>query len=335
MTVATLREAGDELVRESLQRALAETAALAPIAELRRTRFAYETSAAIDRLDVWLEDGERLALVVKDVGPGGLTDVAADAKPAFTLNPAREIEVYRSLLSPAGLSAPHYYGAAVDPRIGRAWLFLELVEGEVLTDVGDLSIWQAAVTWAARLDGAVDGAPAGLAHLLLGRDERWHAHWIDAAAAATESTDEQELATRLRQARATLLARIAALPRGFLHGELYPSNVLVGGGSEDGPRIAPVDWELAGMGPFALDLAALVSGWSRDDREAMCETFHQSLPRGRRETLSLTELSQAVDLCELSLALQWIGWSPDWVPPADHRRDWPREAGRLLGELGL
>lgn len=320
---AALRQSDDDAVRAALEQALAETrGAPAPVAELSRRPFAYETSFAIDELDVRLADGERLALVVKDVGEAGLSAEAAATKPAHTLDPGREIAVYRDLLSPAALSTPRFHGATIDPGKGRWWLFLERVEGEVLTDVGELDVWCEAAAWAARLDRAVDGDADALLH----RDAGWHGRWIDAAIAAL---DDDALAARLGANRSLLLERLDALPRAFVHGELYPANVLVARG--EGPtRIAPVDWELAGTGPYALDLAALVSGWNREDREAMCRSFHQSLPPGAP---SFEGLLAAVELCELSLALQWIGWAPGWVPPEAQRRDWAGEASRLLGAV--
>ena len=317
---AALRQSDDDAVRAALEQALAETrGAPAPVAELSRRPFAYETSFAIDELDVWLADGERLALVVKDVGEAGLSAEAAATKPAHTLDPGREIAVYRDLLSPAALSTPRFHGATIGPGKQRWWLFLERVEGEVLTDVGELEVWCEAAAWAAGLDRAVDGD----ADTLLHRDAGWHGRWIDTAIAAL---GDGALAARLGANRSQLVERLDALPRAFVHGELYPANVLVARGA--GPtRVSPVDWELAGSGPYALDLAALVSGWNREDREAMCRSFHQSLPAGAP---SFEGLLAAVDLCELSLALQWIGWAPGWVPPEAQRRDWAGEASRLL-----
>ncbi|HKO38097.1 MAG TPA: aminoglycoside phosphotransferase family protein [Solirubrobacterales bacterium] len=320
-----LRQSPDAAVRAALERALSEIrGAPSPIAELIRRPFAYETSFAIDELDVRLGDGERLALLVKDVGAAGLTAEAAATKPAHTLDPGREISVYRDLLGPAGLSTPRFHGAAVEPERERWWLFLERVEGEVLTDVGELSVWCEAAGWAGRLDRAVDGGGSGSA--LLERGSEWHERWLDAAIAAL---GDDPLAGRLGAARSRLLERLDALPRAFVHGELYPANVLAARG-EGRARIAPVDWELAGSGPYALDLAALVSGWGREDREAMCRRFHQALLPGAP---TFEELLAAVELCELFLALQWIGWAPGWVPPEAQRRDWPAEAARLLGAV--
>jgi len=317
---AALRQSDDDAVRAALEHALAETrAAPAPVAEISRRPFAYETSFAIDELDVRLADGERLALVVKDVGEAGLSAEAAAIKPAHTLDPGREIAVYRDLLSSATLSTPRFHGATIDPENERWWLFLERIEGEVLTDVGELEVWCEAAAWAGRLNRAVDGN----ADTLLHRDADWHGRWIDAALAAV---DDAALAERLGANRSLLVEQLDALPRAFVHGELYPANVLVARG--EGPaRIAPVDWELAGTGPYPLDLAALVSGWNREDREAMCRSFHQSLPA---DAPSFEGLLAAVELCELSLALQWIGWAPGWVPPEAQRRNWTGEASRLL-----
>jgi hypothetical protein len=320
---AALRQSDDGAVRAALEQALAETRG-APdrVAEMSRRPFTYETSFAIDALDVRLAGGEHLALVVKDVGPTGLSSEAAATKPAHTLDPEREISVYRDLLSPAALSTPRFHGAAVDPGEKRWWLFLERVEGEVLTDVGELDVWCEAAAWAGGLDRAVDRDMDTLLH----RDADWHGRWIDAAIVAL---GDEPLAERLGADRSPLVERLDALPRAFVHGELYPANVLVA--RRGGPsRIAPVDWELAGTGPYALDLAALVSGWNREDREAMCRSFHQSLPAGAP---SFDGVLAAVELCELSLALQWIGWAPGWVPPEAQRRDWAGEASRLLGAV--
>jgi hypothetical protein len=33
--------------------------------------------------------------------------------------------------------------------------------------------------------------------------------------------------------------------------------------------------------------------------------------------------------------VQWLGWSPDWSPPAEHAHDWLGEALHLADKLGL
>lgn len=322
----TLRECGDDEVRAALERALSERrGATATITRLCRRPFAYETSFAIDSLDVELGGGERLALLVKDLGPGGLSPEAAAAKPARTLDPDREIAVYRDLLEPAGLSTPAFHGAAVDRDLGRWWLFLERIDGEVLTDVGEVSVWCEAAAWAGRLGSTTNPGAGPLLH----RDGSWHEHWIDAAIAVLGEGGprDRHTATALARNRAALVGRLLSLPQAFVHGELYPANVIVERTAVGSARIAPVDWELAGTGPYALDLAALLSGWEGKERSAIRDAFHQAL--GSRRP-GLAELIDAVDLCQLALALQWIGWSPGWEPPRAQRHDWRGDAARLL-----
>lgn len=334
---AALRESGDEELRACLERALAEVLEGAPsVVELRRRPFAYETSFAIDELRVVLGDGRRLDLLVKDVG-AGLSANAAATKPGAALDPRREIALYRSLLSETAIPAPRFYGAVEDEESGRAWLFLERVPGEVLADEGDPAAWRAAAAWAARLGAAVgEHRDSALDGLLLHRDRVWHEHWLTAAAANCEASGPAKLAARLRACADPLLDRLDALPPAFVHGELYASNVIVARREPPEPvQVKPVDWEMAGTGAFALDLAALVTGWTGGERQALCAAFHEALPGEARTAISPADLDEAVALCELALALQWLGWSSDWQPPADHRRDWAADASRLLDEVSL
>jgi hypothetical protein len=333
----SLRESSDELVSEVLEQSLSEArGAPARVLELSRRPFPYETSFAIDELDARLADGETLELLVKDVGRAGLSDLAASAKPTFALDQEREIVVYRDLLAGSRLSTPRFVGASIAPDASRRWLFLERIGGEVLTDVGEISVWQQSAAWAAELDPALSARPRELDRLLLHRDGAWHRRWIDAALAVLSDAQPAQdgLAERLRRDRPHLLERLDALPRTFVHGELYASNVVVDRGHGE-TRIAPVDWELAGTGPYTLDLAALVSGWSSENRLSMCQAFHDSLPPGSALATGIEPLLEATSLCQLSLALQWIGWAPGWNPPESHRRDWPAEAALLLDEVGL
>jgi len=325
-----LRTASDGDVRSCLERALG-----AAVVAMERRQFAYATSFAIDELDVELADGQRLELLVKDLGPDGRAPAAVAAKPSFLADPAREIAVYRDVLAPAGQSTPSFHGAWVDETAGRWWLFLERVEGEVLFEVGELEVWCEVAEWLARLRAAV---PVSAGGPLVDRDEQWHRLWTGRAIEAADRSAHPragELAMRLRGSVDRLVERLVAQPRAFVHGELYPSNVVVVRGADGATRVAPVDWELAGSGPYGLDVAALVSGWSREDRAAMCDAYLQALPAGERAGVSLDRLAADVDACRLALAVQWIGWAPGWEPPEAHRHDWIAEAAALLDEVEL
>ena len=105
-----------------------------------------------------------------------------------------------------------------------------------------------------------------------------------------------------------------------IHGELYPSNVLVGEHA-----VWVVDWETAAAGPAVVDVAALLSGWPAASAAKLLETY------GAVDPLAL-------DCARLHLAVRWLGWSAGWSPPPEHARDWRLEAelaaSRLRRSLG-
>ena len=101
-------------------------------------------------------------------------------------------------------------------------------------------------------------------------------------------------------------------------------------------RICPVDWEMAGTGPALMDLAALVSGkWTADEKEAIASAYHSAMAGSETWQPTFAEFLNALDYCQLALAVQWLGWSRDWTPPIEHRHDWLNEAVQLADRLGL
>ena len=99
----------------------------------------------------------------------------------------------------------------------------------------------------------------------------------------------------------------------------------------------PIDWEIAGVGPGLLDLAALTIGkWTPAERarwRAPTARLPRPVPRPPRTVGD--EFERALDCCRLHLAVQWLGWEPEWQPPAEHRHDWLAEALALAERLGL
>ena len=47
------------------------------------------------------------------------------------------------------------------------------------------------------------------------------------------------------------------------------------------------------------------------------------------------ELDFELDCARLHIAIQWLGWSPEWTPPPEHARDWRAELPRLAERVGL
>jgi thiamine kinase-like enzyme len=132
-----------------------------------------------------------------------------------------------------------------------------------------------------------------------------------------------------------VVERLAALPVTFIHGEFCASNVLIETGT-DRLRVCPIDWEMSGIGPGLLDLAALVSGrWTEAQRHAMATAYFQALSdQTVVAPLQPEAFFSALDDCRLHLAIQWLGWSDGWTPPPDHEHDWLEEALTLAEKVG-
>jgi Ser/Thr protein kinase RdoA (MazF antagonist) len=275
---------------------LAISAALGrPIGGIERRPWPYRSSVPMEKLTV-VGHGP---LLFKDLSPR-----TRPCRPDFMIDPLREVEAYQSLL--AGLDTPALYGAVVQP--GRVWLFLELVDGIPLWQAEAPDAWEAAARWLARLHARA--LPDG-SHLLH-YDAGYLRRWLERADAIAPAGTVAGLRSPVLRA----VERLSCWPRAFVHGEYYPSNVLV-----HGARIRPVDWETGGIGPGLLDLAALTAGVWEPMRQARIVAAY------RDELSALPDDFEAVlDAARLLVAVQWLGWSQTWSPPPEHRHDWAADA---------
>ena len=296
------------------------------VAVLARSPLADASSFPVERLEV-VAGGERLSLVFKDFSPDSRPGRGTLAKPTLVIDPGREIEAYRQVLGPAAVDAPRCHGSIHDPDGGRFWLFLEHVRGELLWRIGDLEVWEAAARWLADLHSrAVPADGAGL----LRYDAGWFRTWLPRAADAQGGASLGRLSARWER----VVDRLSEWPLSLVHGEFYPSNVLIQQAGSSF-RVRPVDWEMTGIGPGLLDLAALTGGdWTEDRRHRVVAAYFEAWPE-RLPRPQWQDFADALDHCRLHLAVQWAGWLPGWSPPPHHAQDWPREALSLAGELGI
>jgi hypothetical protein len=282
--------------------------------------FAAATSHRIDEIGPgWLR---------KDLAPEALLEEARIAKPAFVHDPRREPAVYRELLRPLAIG-PHCAASGDD------WIVIERVPGVELWQIGEPDVW---VRVAARIGylhrrlavallpghvGRGTVRKAGPSHAdrvpLLVHDSRLFAAWRERAAVAGAPPAVLDAHRRATE-------RLVAIPTTVLHGELYPSNILV---RTVGFRLDvwPVDWELAGIGPAVLDLAALTAGgWAEPQREAMARAYFDA---SGRPSESWDAFRADLAAARLHLCVQWLAWAPGWIPPAEHAHDWLGEALEL------
>jgi Ser/Thr protein kinase RdoA (MazF antagonist) len=330
-------------LRSELERALQETVAEGRgVVEVRRRRHPYQTSFALEELDVELDDGTRLQVIFKDLAWAALAGEAQGVKPRFLHDPMREIAVYRRILAPADRGTAAYYGSVADPERGRYWLFIEKMEGRELFQVGELAFWKATARWLADLHSTLFEAGGRYARecRLLRYDGDHCRRWAERARRfARESGRASAALSRLYGLLSRYeesIDRLLGLPISVVHGELYASNVIVAGEPRQ-PRVCPIDWEVAALGPALIDLAALGTGpWSGSDRDALERAYLSSLSGGLAAQTERAPVAEALNLCRLHLAVQWLGWAPTaWLPPQEHRRDWLQEGLDAAGQLGL
>jgi hypothetical protein len=227
-------------------------------------------------------------------------------------DPTREPAAYRGVLGPLGIG----------PRClatGDDWVLLERVEAPTLWQIGDFTVWVEVAKWVAGLHQEL--AAVDLAELpLIGHDAALYRAWRERAERAGAPAIVLEAHERVSR-------RLLALAPTVIHGDLYPSNLLV----DPGPpvRVWPVDWELIGYGPAVLDLAALTSGaWSAEQREAMVDAYTSSSERS-----VASQCAASLDAARLHLCVQWLGTPAQWTPPPDHAHDWLTEALELAATV--
>ena len=255
--------------------------------------YPYATSHPLVAFDAELEDGRTVAGLVKEPGS------SHGSGPACGRRSVRERAAYE--LVSAVAVAPRLLGAAA----GR--LVLERLEGDVLWQRGDVEAWCAAARTARVLH---DGLRASVGeNVLLRYDRAFYEHWLHRARSLAGPLVPVE------RVHAAAAERLLAEPQVVIHGELYPSNVVVAAG-----RAFFVDWETAGAGPAVVDLAALTSGLPEHHAGAAIAAYGAVDP-------------VALDCARLHLSLRWLGWAAGWQPPSEHVCDWRREAFAVAGRL--
>jgi hypothetical protein len=362
----------------------------------------------------------------KDLSPQAMLDGARRTRPRFLYEPRREIETYRTILAPNELGTATCYGAVVERRARRYWLFLERVSGPLLWQVGEFDTWLAVARWLARLHSRFATAnlprisdqqhkPEAPAREMRASPSLARRTGVAALSATPPAGDESGLALTpgqrrhllrydgdfyrlwMRRARTFLrraefsaqpradrrridwlakrydriVERLVRLPATFIHGEFFPSNILVqktetprssrltprhpsplrpsplaargeGMGVKGDQktrrklRICPVDWEMAAVGPGLIDLAALTAGkWKDEQKDALASAYRAALETAGGTPPTIDEFRTSLECCRLHLAVKMLGWSADWSPPPEHAQDWLSEALRLAENLGI
>ena len=302
-------------------------------AGLERRPAAYRSSAHLEEIDVHGVDGSVTPLILK---AASTTDPGAGSvRPRFLQSPVREALVYRHVVATRAAGAPRMHDAEVDRKGAWGWILLERVQGRVLWQCGESELWCEAARWLARHHARHRAGPgAHLSGRLLAMDRSHHGRWLHRARRILEEAGDargRDALARLTPRFGALLDRIERAPVTVLHGEFFPSNILIREVPRNGGRVSVIDWEGAGVGACVLDVAALTSGrWPESDRLRIEESYRDALLESGWWTPDADEFHELVSAARVQRALVQLGWCAGWSPPAEHEHDWIAEIERYL-----
>ena len=295
----------------------------------------YASTSSLEELDVTFADGYALPLVVKNSSRTARLGRGDAAHPDFVRDHLREIEVYRHVLPHAPPGAPIHYGHIINPA-GGAMIVLERIAGLELRNAATFSMWELAAQWVARFHrsfATVDLTTLAARSKLLVYDEAFYWRWLARAQQFAPNASVRRVLDRIARGYGRSVGRLTGLPRTIIHGEFYPSNIVVRD-TDDEARVSPVDWEMAAVGPGLIDVAALATGWNARARRALVRAYRTATSDGRSNGLRIpSDFLKDLDSCRLHLAVRMLGWSASWRAPAHHARDWLTEAEVLADRL--
>jgi hypothetical protein len=332
-----------EELQDSLQRVLSEFfSEPVTIRQWHRQVSDYSSSYLLEELDVDVTGRGELKLMFKDLSRRALLIDASRNKPAFCDDSLREIETYRKILQRQQLGTATFYGAVVNEKAGRFWLFLERLAPIHLWQMGEFAVWERVAAWLAHAHLTLMDPGGRVSTHLLRHDRNFYNQWIHRAQEFVRQRDQSpgRKATgsidHIADNYDYVVERLLNIPHTIIHGEFYPSNILVENYETDALRVCAVDWEMAAHAPGLIDLAALISGnWTAAQRNAMAWSYYSVLSDNLRDKWPFETFQIDVDCCRMHQAIQFLGWSRDWAAPPEHAQDWLDEAVTIADRLRL
>lgn len=210
-----------------------------------------------------------------------------------------ESNAYLFAVRPSKLPAPRWFGLRGDGSAGPMWLVLEYLSGAFRLDKSpERGKLARAAAWIGLFHRYHDRAPAPPE--CLNREGRiaFEACARRAADRWPELRDTHPWFHRLARDYAKVFCDLFVRRPTVVHGELYPSNVLVREG-----LVFPVDWERAAVSAGEIDLAALTEGWKADEARLAEESYVDA----RWEGEAPDDFGECVEAARVYLHLQALG----------------------------
>jgi hypothetical protein len=293
------------------------------------------------RIAVLKETGKSGVYRLQGVGPGG---TAVIAKRCRREHLRAERIVYKLVLPHLGVTAPICHGFLEAGEF--SWLFLG--------DVGDEPCnperpehHLLAARWLGRLHATAPGLPAlarlpdrgprhYLEHLQSAR-RAIRGSWANPALTADDRSVLAAVLSRLDQVEARwgpVEAFCATMPQTLVHGDFVPKNLRLRAGP-GGTAVLPLDWETAGRGVPAADLAWFVKHPAEESfaayglivREAWRHVGYEEVRR----------LARVGYVFRLLAAVSWssVGLTGDWLEkPLRHLRSYQAYLTEALQPAG-
>lgn len=285
------------------------------IVDVDRSPFAYATSAPLERLRITLDDGGDRHYILKHLGHEHLMGEAPKAKDAAVHDPSRELAAYLLLRDESSL--PRLLLHAADAASQDPVIVIEHVDGSPLWQHGEIAVWEGVAAWLGGFHRRQEARSLPPGSPLL-----------DYCGDFFRARRSPGLPRHLRDAHDEALLLLDAPPRSIVHGDLYPQNIIVARRGRR-LRVAPVDWEMAGVGHPLLDLAALTSGsWEDEPRQRMEAAYARAWGAMTDRAFRRTLLA-----ARLVVAIRWVDWGDGWNAPVEHAHDWAAAAELTAAEL--
>lgn len=234
-----------------------------------------------------------------------------------------ESAAYCSAVEPSQLTAPRWFGLYEDEPAGSTWLMLEfLVETLRLDKSPERGGLSGAARWIGSFhrfhDLRAEEAPECL-------NREGPATFRACVERAADRWEELRAGypwfhPLARECEAVFCDLFVRRPT-VIHGEFYPSNILVRDGS-----VFPVDWERAAVSAGEIDFAALTEGWKPEDVRLATRSYVDARWGGEVPD----DFAESVEAARAYLHLQALG---DLVPgPFKAKDEWRLDHLRAVAQ---
>jgi phosphotransferase family enzyme len=264
-------------------------------------------------IQILQEDNRRSAVYrLIGAGPGGITIIAHRRKPRAAVV---ERAIYENILPRLPVTALRWYGSTFDEDTQLHWLFTEDAgEGGYSTDIQEhravAANWLGALNISAqqlRRQSCLPDRSSGhyLEALRLGR-----AGILKIVEHPVVAAEDRLILTAIAshcdsiEKRWDAISRFCdRIPPTLVHGDLASKNLCIRTDHHD-PRVFVMDWEHAGWGVPATDLAQFTFGSASPDLEVYSSVVKPGWPH-----LAFTDLQRLAELGNLFRVISALSWA--------------------------